>query len=135
MKNLIILNIPKIGIAFVILLLTLPLIFKNFILNIFGLNELSIYYEVVSSIASGIAVIIAFISLKEQQNEIQKQNSRLDFNIRVESLTKALEIKKMIAQANPGLKEDSEWVDKATNYLKALESSLDKMIDETTPKS
>ena len=48
MKNIIILNISKIGIAFVAILLILPLFLKNFILNVLGLNELSIYYDVVS---------------------------------------------------------------------------------------
>lgn len=135
MKNIFILYYPIYGVVAISLLIFLPIFIKDIILDLFGLKDLTNYYEVVGAITSGIALIITIISLKNQQKEINKQNSRLDNSIRVEGLTKALEIRKMFAQANPDLREDKEWIRKTADYLRDLESSVDKMIEETKKSS
>jgi hypothetical protein len=117
------------GIVFVLLLLLLPLLIKKYILLFFGTNELQSYYEVVSAITSGIAVIIAFISIREQKNDSARQNERLDYSTKVEALTQVIEIRKFLFDKT-GRVTDKD-IEELADLTRTLHDLSMKMIENS----
>lgn len=117
----------SIGIVLVLLLLLLPLLFKKYILLFFGTTELQSYYEVISAITSGIAVIIAFISIKEQKIDSAKQNAIQNYYAEVKALTQVIEIKKFIIE-HAGAESEEEILELANLTTRLHDLSM-KMIN------
>jgi hypothetical protein len=122
----------SIGIVIVLLLLLLPLLIKKYILLFFGTNELQSYYEIVSAITSGIAVIIAFISIREQKNDSARQNERLDYSIKVEALTQVIEIRKFLFEQTGRATEKD--IKELADLTKTLHDLSIKMIENNKAK-
>lgn len=117
-----------IGLPFVILIIFLPVFvhkYKEWILDVLGSKELTGYYDVVSAIASGFAVIVALISIDEQRKDSLLQNKRDNYSVQAEAITQVISVKKFLLENNPDARTIEEM-----NELARLSERLHNISDE-----
>lgn len=85
-----------IGILLVILLIILPFFIRDEILFFLGIDTIQDYYEILSSIISGVSLIIAFVTITDQKIDLARQNLRQNYSTQVEAVNQIINGKRLL---------------------------------------
>lgn len=120
-------------IILIILLLVYPFYLKLHFPQ--GPNDFKVFEEFFSITLSALTLIIAFRTIEEQRKSFIKQTERLDFTVKVEALSKAIEIRKLLMQHNPDMKSDKNEIKSLASLYKKLDKESLIMIEKIDKES